>query len=261
MFQMPKDRMHALPEYHNLLTAAGLSVTTVFNHPNIKPWRVLPDRENCTLDFEFEGKPVRLHIKRYKPERGFKTPAEHEFMGTAALVYEKIPTAPLVAWGVMLDKRSFIILLHLDGYTPGDKLVEQGTPFDRLLMPTADLAARLHMANLHHRDLYLCHFLAKLDGDNVDVKLIDTARVARLETIFTRGRWIVKDLAQFWYSTTKLPITDAHRDAWLKRYAEQRGLPGVGGIKKAVLRKVAQIAKHDAKLNAAQPNRNISIPT
>jgi len=261
MFQQPKDRLHALPEYQALLKVAGLTAETVFKHPNIKPWRVLADRENCTLDFDFDGTPVRLHIKRYKPQRGFRTPGEIEFMGMSALAYEKIPTAPLVAWGVMLDKRSFVILLHLNGYTPSDKLIEQGTPFDKLLVPTADLAAKLHRANLHHRDLYLCHFLAKLDGDQVDLRLIDTARVARLESMLTRGRWIVKDLAQFWYSTTKLPITDDQRDAWLKRYAEQRGLPGYVGLKKAVLRKVDKIARHDAKLNAAQPDRNISIPT
>jgi len=261
MFQMPKNRMHAPPEYQALLRAAGLSAESVFTNPQIKPWRVLPDRENCTLDLQFEGQPVRLHVKRYKPERGFKTPAQIEYQGIAALAYEKIPTADLVAWGVMLDHRSFVILKHLDGYTAADKLIQQGTPFDKLLIPTADLAAKLHMANLHHRDLYLCHFLAKPDGDAIDLRLIDAARVARLDFIFTRGRWIVKDLAQFWYSTTKLPITDAQRDAWLKRYAEQRGLPGYAGLKKAILRKVARIARHDAKLNASQPKRNISIPT
>ncbi len=261
MFQQPKNRMNALPEFHALLLAAGVNADNIFKHPLIKPWRVLEDRENCTLDLPFEGKPVRLHVKRYQADRGFKTPAQIEYQGMAALMYEKIPTAPLVAWGVMLDRRSFVILKHLEGYTPADKLVEQGMSFDKLLKPTADLAARLHRANLHHRDLYLCHFLAKPDDEDMDLRLIDTARVARLGSIFTRGRWIIKDIAQFWYSTTKLPITDAQRDAWLKRYAEQRGLPGCEGIRKSMLRKVARIARHDAKLNALQPKRNISIPT
>lgn len=261
MFEQPKNRMNALPEYHALLSAAGVTADNVFKHPQIRPWRKLEDRENCTLDFEFEGKPVRLHVKRYQADRGFKTPAQIEYMGMSALMYEKIPTAPLVAWGVMADRRSFVILKHLAGHTPADKLIEQGFAFEKLLKPTADLAAKLHLADLHHRDLYLCHFLAQSDNEDMDLRLIDTARVARLESIFTRGRWIVKDLAQFWYSTTKLPISDTQRDAWLKRYAEQRGLPGFEGIKKAILRKVAKIARHDAKLNASQPNRNISLPT
>ena len=253
--------MHAAPEFNVLLASVNLTPEAVFTDQRIKPWRVLPDRENCTLDVDFEGAPVRLHVKRYPPQRGTKTPAEIEATGLSLLMNDRIPTAPLVAWGVLPDRRSFVILQHLDGYTPGDKLIEQGAPFDPLLVPTADLAAKLHMANLHHRDLYLCHFLAKPQDSGVDLRLIDTARVAKLRSILTRGRWIVKDLAQFWYSTTKLPITDAQRDAWLKRYAEQRGLPGYAGLKKAVLRKVDKIARHDAKLNASQPNRNISIPT
>src|SRR5205085_11401166 len=137
----------------------------------------------------------------------------------------------LVGWGKLIDGRSFTIWQDLAGYTPTDKLVEAGVPFDRLLVPTADLAAQLHRAGLHHRDLYLCHFMVKLGEDAADgaateatdVRLIDTARVRRLGGLLTRRRWIVKDLAQFWYSTTKLAVTDEQRSAWLKRYAEQRG--------------------------------------
>lgn len=261
MSQTSVNPMHVDPQYQLLISAIGLTPSAVFDSPNIKPWRTLPDRENCTLDVEFEGKPVRLHVKRYRAERGSMSPAEIEFLGLSALTDEKIPTSPLVAWGKLPDGRSFLITRHLDGFTPSDKLVEQGVSFDRLLMPTADLSAKLHMSGLHHRDLYLCHFLANTDGVEVELKLIDTGRVARLGSIFTRGRWIIKDLAQLWYSTTKLPITDEQRDAWLKRYAEQRGLPGCAGIKKAILRKVAKIARHDRHLNAAQPNRNISIPS
>ena len=31
----------------------------------------------------------------------------------------------------------------------------------------------------------------------------------------------MKDLAQFWYSTTKLPVTDEQRLAWLARYGDR----------------------------------------
>jgi len=41
-----------------------------------------------------------------------------------------------------------------------------------LLTPTAQLAAKLHSAGLHHRDLYLCHFMAKVDVDQAELKLI-----------------------------------------------------------------------------------------
>src|SRR6185437_6220361 len=125
---------------------------------------------------------------------------------------------------------------------------------------TADLAARLHQVGLHHRDLYLCHFLVKPGGDQPDVRLIDSARVRRLPGFITRGRWIVKDLAQFWYSTLKLPITEAQRTAWLLRYCQQRQLPGPALMRQKIDRKVGRIAKHNARLNRLQPGRNVSIP-
>lgn len=249
-------------QYRTMVQSLGLTPDNIFERPDIIPWRTLPDRENCTLDAKIDDQSVRFHVKRYQPARGFKTPAEAELAGVQALTIEKIPTAPLIAWGMLADRRSFIITQDLTGYTPADKLIEAGHPFDSLLTPTADLAARLHHSGLHHRDLYLCHFLVKPPADDAPLKLalIDTARVARLGWFFTRGRWIVKDIAQFWYSSTKLPISDEQRESWLKRYAEQRGLPSYLSLKNAVLRKAAWIARHDKSLNQKQPTRNVSIP-
>ena len=41
------------------MRAVELDAEAVFTHPQIVAWRTLTDRENCTLDAEFEGKPVR----------------------------------------------------------------------------------------------------------------------------------------------------------------------------------------------------------
>jgi hypothetical protein len=237
------------------LTAEG-----VFSRSDIVAWRKLPDRENCYLDVTLSGQPTRLHIKRYPAGR--RTPAHDDVRGLVQLKSAGIPTAQLIAHGSLPDRRSFVILRDLAGFTPGDKWIDAGGKFGDVLVPTADLSAKLHNAGLHHRDLYLCHFMIKpsTGGLAPALALIDTARVTRL-SLFFAGRWVVKDLAQFWYSTTKHPaITDEQREAWLKRYAEQRGLPGPGGLKSAVLRKVQQIAKHDQSLNDKQPNRNVSIP-
>ena len=260
---------HVAPEHEPVLRRIGLDAEGVFTHPAVKPWRRLPDRENCTLDADLpDGRGVRFHVKRYplSARFGSAAPAEEEVRGYEALVAGNIPTAPLVGWGKLKDGRSFVITENLAGYVPGDKLIEAGTvDFDRLLEPTADLAAKLHGAGLHHRDLYLCHFMAKLQGAGpdtsvADVRLIDVARVHRLPGFLTRRRWVVKDLAQFWYSTTKLPVTDAHRLAWLAQYTERRGINNTGGLRRAIERKASAIARHDRKLNAAQPSRNISIP-
>ena len=193
-------------------------------------------------------------------------PAEEEANGHRTLSEARIPTAPLIGWGILADGRSFTLFEDLAGYKPADKLIESGTQFASLLGPTADLAAALHWAGLHHRDLYLCHFMARLPAEqadgSVDLKLIDTARVRRLPRLFTRRRWIVKDLAQFWYSTMKLPVTQEQRLAWLGRYARRRDIPSVAAIRllRSIQRKVRSIARHDRNLNLAQPNRNVSIP-
>src|SRR6185503_19070606 len=118
-------------------------------------------------------------------------------------------------WGKLADGRSFFVTADLAGYRAADKLIEAGTPFETLLAPTADLAGKLHRAGLHHRDLYLCHFVAKVDGANVDARVIDVARVSRFGRLLRR-RWIVKDLAQFWYSTFAhgAAISDVQRRQW-----------------------------------------------
>jgi hypothetical protein len=255
------NQFHVAPGWQPVMREVGLDAETVFTHAGILPWRKLSDRQNCTLDADLvDGRHIRLHVKRYAPMVGPTTPAAEEFAGHQLLLKHNIPTAILVAWGTGEDGRSFVILEDLAGYTPADKLIESGTDFALLQQLTADMAARLHQAGLQHRDLYLCHFMARPNGEQTDIRLIDPARVRRLPGFLTRGRWIVKDLAQFWYSTLKLPITDAHRAAWLMRYCQQRQLPGTALMRGKIERKVRRIAKHDARLNQLEPTRNVSIP-
>jgi hypothetical protein len=261
-----RDQFKVDARYQPLMRLIGFDAEAVFEHPDIKAWRTIADRQNCTLDFRDEdGRPVRWHVKRYTAVRGpMKTPAEQEVAGITLLQESGIPTVPLVGWGVLSDRRSFVIVEDLAGYRPADKLLEAGgTSFDRLLEPTADLAARLHTAGLHHRDLYLCHFFVKpADRDSLDLRLIDCARVKRLPGPLTRFRWIVKDLSQFHYSTRKhSEISDAQRAVWLAHYARQSGVQDVERLRRRVESKVNWIARHDVKLNRAQPNRNISIPS
>jgi hypothetical protein len=67
-------------------------------------------------------------------------------------------------------------------------------------------------------------------------------------------------LAQFWYSTLPLEISEEQRDAWLKRYLGAGGVGEFEKFKRSIGRKVKLIGRHDAKLRVAQPSRNISLP-
>jgi len=252
-----RDIFRVLPQYQPLMRVLGIDAAEVFRHPQIVVWRKLKDRENCTLDAEFKDKAIRLHIKRYRRPRWFAKPADEEVAGIIALQKAAIPTVPLVGWGRLSNGRSFVITEDLAGYADAEKLVQSGLPFESLLNSTADLAGMLHNANLHHRDLYLCHFFARRDDPN-DLRLIDVARVRPMGMM--RNRWIVKDLAQFWYSTRSL-ATDEQRDRWLTRYAQRRNLQETHALKDAIVRKANWIARHDAKLKRKQPRRNVSIPS
>jgi heptose I phosphotransferase len=263
MLSPPKEIFDIAPRYKALFQSIGLTARGVFTDPRIVVWRSITERQNCTLDIALaSGQSIRLHVKRYLPARGYITPAEEEARGIRALEIEGIPTAPLAASGKLSDGRSFIITENLAGYRAADKAVADGLEFEKLLEPTADLAARLHARGLHHRDLYLCHFFVTASdaAGAPELRLIDAARVKRLPGVFTRHRWIVKDLAQFWYSTLALPISDEERVRWLKRYAEGRKLKSAERLQSAIERKARAIGRHDEKLKGAQPTRNVSIP-
>lgn len=250
------------PHYVDPLRRAGIiDAWAAFEHPSIRVWRSIRERENATLDVERPegGPPLRLHVKR-DVEPQHDAPSGAEAAHLIALARRGIPTAALAAYGQLPDGRSFVITEHLAGYEPADKLIAAGgeAMFDRLLRPTAEVAARLHAAEAFHRDLYLCHFFARVEGEPADVRLIDCARV--LLKPFWRRRWQIKDLAQFTYSTRSLPVTPAQRDRWFDAYAAALGRPVSAYLRKLVELKADQIARHDRVLRRKQPNRNVSIP-
>lgn len=260
---MSRSTFNVDPAYQPAIREIGLDADAVFNHPDIHVWRSITERENCTLDATLtDGTRVRWHVKRYRPTNdGASSPARQEVEGLRLLEASGIPTVKIVSFGEIADGRSFLITEDLAGFAAADKLIASGgASFETLCHATADLAGTLHDKALHHRDLYLCHFFAKVENGKVELRLIDAGRVAPLPRWPFRGRWIVKDLSQFWYSAQQLGVGEASRRVWLERYARRRGLPSAEPLRHAVERKARWIAKHDAKQRAKQPARNVSIP-
>ena len=228
--------------------AAGVaSVDDLLRHPTLAVWRRLDGRANATVDVA--GLP-RLHLKIYN--RAAAGQADAEMHGAELLRAAGVPAIDVVAHGRAADGSGVTASVDLAGYRPADKLVADGAlDFAALTAPTAALAARLHSAGLHHRDLYLCHFFVR--PTDLDVRLIDVGRVRRLPGWPWRRRWVVKDLAAVWYSAGQLGVGDEARLAWLSAY-------GAPGLRSAVVAKSAAIGRHDARLAARQPDRNVSIP-
>src|SRR5688500_2930711 len=177
--------------YQGLMREVGLDGDAIFERPDIRVWRSIPERENCVLDAErADGSRVRLHIKRHRG--GGAAPAEAEATGIQLLERNGIGTTPLVGWGALADGRSFVITEDLTGFRDAEKLVrEGGIALEKLIEPTARVAAKLHAAGLHHRDLYLCHFFARTQGESLELRLIDAARVKVLPGWPFRRRWVV----------------------------------------------------------------------
>src|SRR5687767_6665136 len=118
MFDTPDNTFRVTPGYEFVVRAARVDAAGVFGDPRVVCWRTLPDRENCTLDVDLgDGRRGRLHVKRYRPSRGSTTPADEEVQGHQLLVDWSVPTAPLVAWGNLPDRRSFTVWQDLEGYT------------------------------------------------------------------------------------------------------------------------------------------------
>jgi hypothetical protein len=88
----------------------------------------------------------------------------------------------------------------------------------------------------------------------LDVRVIDAARVKRLPGWPWRRRWVVKDLGQLWYSMMQAGVSREMRVQLLERYGWAEGVRSVEG-------KARRIERHDKKLVAKQPGRNISIPS
>jgi hypothetical protein len=255
---MPRNQalFHIATGYETILRELRLDADTIFSHPDIRVWRSLPERDNATLDATSrDGRPLRLHIKRYRQNQS----AHDEAAGISLLQNHGIPTVPLVCWGTLTDGRGFLVTEDLAGYLPIDKLITNGTPFDDLRNAIADLAARLHTAGLHHRDLYLCHIFARPASPQTDLRLIDAGRVRTLPRWPWRRRWIIKDLAQLWYSSLTIGTTDPQLRALLDRYAQNQNLSSIRSLCNAVQRKAKWIARHDRNLKKRQPTRNVSL--
>jgi heptose I phosphotransferase len=129
-------------------------------------------------------------------------------------------------WGVL---QSFLMVAELAGARELNEVLPelQSTmnpdKFARLkrelIAEMAGIAARLHGANVFHKDFYLCHFFLDLSlpAEGRRLTLIDLHRLARHRLTGLRWRW--KDLAQLLYSTFAVAaINDRDRARFWMHY-------------------------------------------
>lgn len=255
---MASEHFHISPAYESVLAELGIaSAAHIFSDERLRVWRNLPDRDNSTLDATLrDGRTIRLHVKRDKERR--REPMALEARGIGLLNSAGIDSAPLVAYGDLSDGRTFVVTENLDGYTSADRLLETGVPFEPVADAMSETAAQLHVANLHHRDLYANHFYLRPTAAGYHVRLIDTARVKPLPGWF-RERWIVKDVAQLHFSIQSLIRSPDQANYLLRHYCERTGRLSAARFLRKVKIKSMWIDRHDRALREKKPTRNLRL--
>ena len=232
------SRIEGLPDVIARLAEAGVCTVGDVLRQSVCV-RDLPDRSNHLL----RAAGMTIHVKRAK---GAAEPRE-------ALALERVraagvPTATLAFDGVDPRYGAVTGTIDLAPAEPLDDLLRRGltapqraAAFDTL----AGIAATLHGADLHHRDLYLCHVFLRFSGDDAVGALIDLERIGRHRRAL--GRRVVKDLAALRSSLPEGSTTPEERRAFLRRYLELRGLDPdqvLDRLLRRVRRKVARIRAH-----------------
>ena len=281
-WQRPVIRMEAREAYRPQLRVLGLErFERVMAFPNGQRYK--ENRYRSVVRISGEEGPS-LYLKRHKrrpPLREFLAPffrgslplsgGRKEWISAVRLHAVGIPTLEPVAWGervrwLGLDQESFFISAEIGGaerlenflpkrYRPpltGPEIEEKRA----LIRQVASLAAALHEAHMHHRDLYLGHIFIREDAPrDFHLFLIDLHRVEERRRL--SWRWRIKDLAALNFTADGMPLTRMDRLRFYRRY---RGTPRLDGrdkvVIRAILRKSERIGKHTARL-LARPTSGI----
>jgi tRNA A-37 threonylcarbamoyl transferase component Bud32 len=203
-------------------------------------------------------RPQTFYLKRYGPSglwstfRGWlqtgkwASPAGREAENIRRCRAADVKTMEVLAW----DQKgpageSYIVVTSVPGDALeriGQWLVEERPSLlpqmtDRL----AEMARRLHEAGLFHRDFYASHVFCAESENDVELHLIDLARLTR--PLLRRRRWRVKDLAQIKYSMPETWVTQFW-PRFLAGYCGAAG--GAADLNARVEAKVSRMQKRNA---------------
>ncbi len=261
--------------FYSLLKSNGLTtVEDVFNYREgkalVKPG--LGSRERLRVDLSEQRDGAVLFLKRYGTpkisallktllrQRTHLATAVYDFKGCLDLGQNHISAARPIALGCeykgLGEKRSFVMIEQLPEAQSLERLLPEWEKNKQhydllqdkkvLIEKVADLVRRFHSHGFYHRDLYLAHiFVCKLSSGDNQLSLIDLQRV--FQPIYFKRRWLVKDLAQLYYSS-KAHFSNADMMRFLHHYYGQRKLTSDHkSIVRSIWAKAQRIQRHDRK--------------
>ncbi len=219
------------------------------------------------------GAPHVVYLKRYGPER-LSARLRRAWiygrrLGPAAVERDNIARARAAGLTTMQvlrfgeDRtagayRGYLVVTAV----PGDALercagayLARGGPAagDLLAAKLAELAAGLHAGGYVHRDLYASHVFLHERSEDIQLHLIDLARM--FAPRWRAFRWRVKDLAQLKYSMPPQWV-GGHWQAFVQQYLERAGWRHAARYNRAVNRKAGALARRAARKQAG-PSRTV----
>lgn len=217
------------------------------------------EQEHCFYLKRYEREPLGTQIKRWFEDACLASPAERDVRVAAALAQCGLEVPHTVAWGrtrrFSMRQQSFIVATAVAGDAIDRRVLappftEPAKSFSAkraLVRELAKLVRTFHEAGWRHRDLYLCHVFADIQGERMRLSMIDLQRVFRPR--WRVWRWRIKDLAQLNYSAKPEQFSRAMRLRFAKEYFGAETLaPFHRRILQKVVRKTRSIARRDERL-------------
>lgn len=261
--------MRIIPEFADCFRKIGLeSIDDVFKFAggqNLIKGNLASFRQR--IKFETENPKTTLFLKRYQNIPVLKQ-IDNWFSRRrriSTMDCDRIPAEILsrlginvpktvafgVQWQGVFEKRSFIITEEV----PNAESLEKKLPAPffknrkKFIENLAAFVSKFHKTGFRHRDLYLCHIFC---DDAGKFTLIDLNRV--FKPMIFGGKFLVKDLAQLYYSSPGSVITRSDR---LRFYLAYTGKTKLSICDRILIRKIKskakQMAIHDKKHNRCVP--------
>jgi len=180
----------------------------------------------------YDEPPLRSQLDRMRRQDSRHSRAWWEYRTAQRLAAAHIPTAAPVAYVEemvgRLERRSAVLLAGVPGeaFDRAWRRMEaagawptRGPARHDVTRRLARFVAAFHSTGYCHRDLYLCHIFAEVDGQPLRAPtfyLIDLARLHRPR--LRRLRWLIKDLAQLDSSARRIGATRCDRLRFLLEY-------------------------------------------
>ncbi len=249
-------------EWNEALARAGLQTADHFfsavGEPLSKPGLGKRYRARLSIDGQqlylkrYDGDTLTGLLTRWYEDGKQTTTAEREANVAIGLMEQGIGACIPAAYGHSRNfgtaQKSFIVTAAAPGVSL-ETFVESKSQISwneklRLIQAVALLARQFHENGWRHRDFYLCHIFIRKIEEQIQLTLIDLARVFRPR--WRRERWLIKDLAQLNYSAPQRVFSRTARLRFALEYFRCKKLNHMQKtLLREVLKKTESISRHD----------------